>query len=107
MKRNNSFLMGAMLVVLLAFISLAVSIGTSPDTSVRDMAWAAAKDVPGSPYRNVIVVARSGGDFTSIQQALDSFNDSSATNPYLVWVAPGIYSEAITMKPYVDIQGAG
>jgi len=55
----------------------------------------------------VIVVARSGGDFTSIQKALGSISDNSPTNPYLVWVAPGIYTESVIMKPYVDIEGAG
>ena len=63
--------------------------------------------VKGSGYRNVIVVAKSGGDFTSIQAALDSITDASDTNRYLVWVAPGVYNERVTMKPYVDIEGAG
>lgn len=64
-----------------------------------------ATDLPG--YANVIIVAKSGGDFTSIQAALDSINDATADNPYLVWVAPGIYNEQVIMKSYVDIRGAG
>ncbi len=55
----------------------------------------------------VVVVAQSGGDFTSIQAALTSINGASDSNRYLVWVAPGVYTETVTMKPYVDIEGAG
>jgi hypothetical protein len=71
-----------------------------------DSAWSPAT-VKGSPYANVIVVAKSGGDFTSIQAALDSITEASDTNRYLVWVAPGTYTERVTMKEYVDIEGAG
>ncbi|MCA9985477.1 MAG: hypothetical protein KDE59_14325 [Anaerolineales bacterium] len=61
----------------------------------------------GSPYGNTIVVAKSGGDFSSIQAALDSITDAADNNRYLVWVAPGIYTESVIMKDYVDIEGAG
>ena len=61
----------------------------------------------GSSYGNVVVVAKSGGDFTSVQAAVNSITGADADNPYLVWVAPGVYSETVTMKPWVDIEGAG
>lgn len=60
----------------------------------------------GTSYQQVVVVAKSGGDFTTIQGALDSITDASNTKRYLVWVAPGVYTERVTMKPYVDIEGA-
>jgi hypothetical protein len=63
--------------------------------------------VKGTAYQNVVIVAKSGGDFTTIQGALDSITDASSTNHYLVWVAPGTYTEQVTMKQYVDIEGAG
>ncbi|MBC7237584.1 MAG: hypothetical protein H5T69_17215, partial [Chloroflexi bacterium] len=61
----------------------------------------------GTAYQNVVIVAKSGGDFTSIQAALDSITDAGETNRYLVWVAPGVYNERVKMIPYVDIQGSG
>ena len=61
----------------------------------------------GSGYDNVVIVAKSGGDYTSIQSAIDSITDAGSSNRYLVWVAPGTYTEKVTMKVYVDIQGAG
>jgi hypothetical protein len=59
------------------------------------------------PYENVVIVAKSGGDFATIQGALDSITDNGPAQRYLVWVAPGFYTETVTMKPFVDIEGAG
>jgi hypothetical protein len=58
-------------------------------------------------YANYITVAMSGADFPSIQVALDSIMDAAADNPYMVWVAPGVYHEKVVMKPFVRLQGAG
>ena len=43
----------------------------------------------GGP-QNVVTVAQSGGDYTSIQAAIDSITDATAANSYLVWVAPDV-----------------
>ena len=61
----------------------------------------------GTSTQNVVIVAKSGGDFTTITAALDSITTASDTNRFLIYVAPGVYNERVTMKQYVDIEGAG
>lgn len=59
-------------------------------------------------YKNVLVVTTSGGQYNNITDALNSIGTSaSATNSYLIYVGPGTYTGTVTMKEYVDIEGAG
>jgi pectin methylesterase-like acyl-CoA thioesterase len=64
-------------------------------------------DNAGVTPANIVWVAKSGGDFTSVSAALASITDASAMNPYLVKVAPGVYTDTATLKAYVDIEGSG
>ncbi|MCF6284818.1 MAG: hypothetical protein L3K26_06485 [Candidatus Hydrogenedentes bacterium] len=66
---------------------------------------------PGDPsaWENVVIVAKSGGDYTSVATALGAITTSSVTNRYLVFVAPGTYTETelCLVAPYVHLKGAG
>ncbi len=74
--------------------------------------WSGITGVPsdlGGSYENVIVVAKSGGDYTSVAEALATTSSAASTNRYLVWVAPGVYAETelSQVRQYVHLRGAG
>ncbi|MHC4868060.1 MAG: hypothetical protein ACYTEX_28655 [Planctomycetota bacterium] len=62
-----------------------------------------------SQLDNIITVSPSGGDFTSVKDAIDSITDNDISNRYVVQVGPGIYSEnnPIQGKEYVTIVSTG
>ena len=61
----------------------------------------------GGKYQHIVRVAPSGAPFTSIQAAIDSITDESASNRYLVTVAPGTYAESVTMTDWISLRGSG
>ncbi|MBP7279398.1 MAG: hypothetical protein KBA11_08300, partial [Sedimentibacter sp.] len=56
---------------------------------------------------NVIKVVKDGtGDFTTIQGAIDSITDSSASNRYVIKIYPGVYAEQVSLNEnYVSLVG--
>ncbi len=61
------------------------------------------------PLAKMITVASANGDFTNIDTALSSISGASASNPYLVVIAPGIYevSSQLVIPSFVNISGSG
>jgi pectin methylesterase-like acyl-CoA thioesterase len=62
-----------------------------------------------SPARVVWVADDGTGDFTLLSAALASITDATASKPYLIKIAPGVYTETsvVTMKDHVDVEGSG
>jgi hypothetical protein len=79
--------------------------GTATGLSADELDGLDSADFQGKYAQTV--VAKSGGDFTSVQAALNSITDASGSKHYLVWVGPGTYNGRVQMKRFVDIEGAG
>jgi len=58
-------------------------------------------------YAQSVTVAKSGGDFTSIQAAIDSITDAAVNKPYVIDIYPGIYEENLVLKNYISMSGKG
>ncbi len=59
--------------------------------------------------QNVVTVSKQNGDFTSVGAALRSITDSSESNPYLVFIGPGVYEvpQQLVIPNRVDLVGSG
>jgi hypothetical protein len=92
---------------------MSIQVQCPGDSGYADLGRQALTAVPYALYaarsggpENMLTVAKSGGDYTSVQAAIDSIHDASAGNAYLVWISPGVYSETVTLKPHIHLQGA-
>ena len=49
------------------------------------------------------------GDYASLSEALDSINDATSSNPYVIKIAPGELhrNRNVVLKNYVDVEGSG
>ncbi len=63
----------------------------------------------GKALKNTITVAQANGQFSDPVTAVNSITDAGADNPYLVVIAPGVYTltQTLVMKEYVNISGSG
>lgn len=65
--------------------------------------------------QQIIYVSKNGSDLTgtggqhkpflTIQAAINAITDATASKKYIVRIAPGTYTETLTLKPYVNLQG--
>lgn len=94
--------------VLTSLLFFFIALGTTAILTEKSFSGKPAGSGPENPasIANMVVVAKSAGDFDSIQAAIDSITPT-ADSPYLIEVMPGTYIENITMKSYVHIKGAG
>ncbi len=69
------------------------------DSSPTDWSLKASK----TPVAQTVTVAKSGGDYTTIQGAIDSITDATINKKYTVLVMPGTYIENVRMEEYVSL----
>lgn len=62
-------------------------------------------DGPLPNYPNTVTVGDNLSDYTTIQAAIDAITDAVADNPYQINIAPGVYTEDITGKAWVNLYG--
>lgn len=61
----------------------------------------------GPQMQQIVWVAKSGAPYSTIQAAINSISGLSASNQYLIRVAPGTYSECLDVPSFISIQGSG
>jgi len=70
-------------------------------------------DLHSHKLQNIVHVAQSGGDFNSIQAAINYIDaltgddTPTAINRYMIRVSPGIYAENILNENFISIMGTG
>lgn len=57
--------------------------------------------------QQVVTVAKAGGQFTVIQDAINWITDEAADKRYVVSIAPGEYNENVTVPAWISLKGMG
>ena len=62
-----------------------------------------------SPARVIWVADDGTGDYTKLSTAFAAITDAAPSKPYVIKIAPGIYTETapVVLKNYVDVEGSG
>lgn len=84
-------------------------IGTHAHTTAEVSGLDAALSGKANRSSNVVIVAKSGGDFQDPIAAVDAISGATAENPFVVKIMPGVYTltRPLYLKPHVDIEGSG
>lgn len=53
----------------------------------------------------IITVGKSGCQYTTIQAAINAITDATINKTYVIQIHPGVYTEALTGKPYISYTG--
>ncbi len=90
----------------LVLLGLGIALGASAHNKVVVVPLGGGE---AQKLSNVVTVAKSNGDFSEPIAALNSITDASESNPYLIVIAPGVYtlSGPLQMKEWVSIAGSG
>lgn len=101
MKQNT--VKSAVVIMICAVVLLTASTAVCADKVVVIPLFSAKK------LGNVVTVAKSGGDFTDPVAAVNSISTASASNPYLIFIGPGVYTlnSGLIMKEYISVMGSG
>ena len=84
-------------------------VGYTTNTGLLDLVNRVEQLETASPARVVWVADDGTGDYALLSTALAAITDATSSNPYVIKIAPGIYTEtaSVVLKDYVDVEGSG
>lgn len=81
--------------------------GTNTHSQIDSHISTATTHINTHSEAQIVTVAKSGGMYSTIQAAIDAITDATSTKQYVVLIAPGVYTEDVTGKPFVHLVGTG